>query len=65
MSCDSFHHKIEQGMRGVKNVYDFKDFKSIIEAKGIAYEMRSSDFINISNGMSNGKYTSGISQRAN
>ena len=59
MTCDSFHHKIEQGTRGMKNVYDFKDFKSIIEAKGIAYEMRSSDFIDIPNGMSNGKYTSG------
>ena len=40
----------------MKNVY----FKSIIEAKGIAYEMRSSDFIDIPNGMSNGKYTSDI-----
>ena len=53
MSCDSFRHKIEQ------NVYDFIEFKSIIEAKGIAYEMRSSDFIDIPNSLSNGKYTSG------
>ena len=44
MPCDSFHHKIEQGMIDMKKVYDSKDFKSIIEAKGIAYEMRSSDF---------------------
>ena len=36
-----------------------KDFKSIIEEKRIAYEMRSSDFIDIPNGMSNGKYASG------
>ena len=58
MSCDSFHHKIEQGMREKKSVYDFDDFVSIVRDKGIAYEMKSTDFVDFPNGMSNGAYAS-------
>lgn len=54
MACDSFHHKIEQGMRDMKNVFDFNDFNT----EGIAYEMKRNDFIDFPNGMSTGEYIS-------
>ena len=34
MSCDSFHHSVEQGMRDIKNIYDFNDFKEVVASKG-------------------------------
>ena len=58
MSCNSFHHKVEQGMRNAKSVLDFEDFVTIIKDKGIAYEMKSNDFIDFPNGMSTGDYAS-------
>ena len=36
MAADAFHKQIEDGMRRVKNVYDFPDFERIIQSKGIA-----------------------------
>lgn len=30
MSADSFHHMVEKSMKGMKNVYDFRDFKKCV-----------------------------------
>ena len=35
MRADSFHHQTEKEMRSKKNLYDFDDFKKIIESKAV------------------------------
>ena len=56
MACDSFHHSCEEGMRTTKQVYDFHDFTSIVDAKGSCSILQ--DFLDIPNGMGQGNRTS-------
>ena len=44
MAADSFHAKVEDEKKRVKNVYDFKDIKSVIDAQGQAVKMQIGDF---------------------
>ena len=58
MSADAFHKAVEDGMREVKNVYNFPDFEKIIQQKGIALKMDVKDFQMFESKLSKGKTTS-------
>ena len=57
MVADAFHKGIEDGMRLMKNVYDFNDFERVIQSKGIAIKMDFSDFQLFESKLSKAKYT--------
>ena len=56
MSADAFHSVVEQIMKRRKNIYDFHEFSSVINLRGVALEMQYSDFIQYPRGVSNGNY---------
>ena len=55
MSADSFHHQIEENIRRKKKLYDFNDYVECVEKGGMAIEMKSEDFLDISSGKSSAK----------
>ena len=58
MSADSFHHKVEKGMRQMKRVEDFQDFVEIVDKCGKALVMKYSDFYDVPKGLSQAVYAS-------
>ena len=57
MSADSFHSRIEAGMKKDKNIYDFQDFSKVVNQSGQALIMNHTDFAAWPNGMSSAKST--------
>ena len=57
MAADAFHKEIEDEMKKQKNIYDFEDFKKIINTKGTALEMDISDFKQFESKLSKAKGT--------
>ena len=57
MSADSFHARIEKGMRGKKLIHDFDDFQAAVAKYGKPVPMEISDFHNYQNGVSSGAFT--------
>ena len=57
MAADAFHKQNEDGMKERKNEYDFPDFSSIMNFKGIAVEMEVSDFKEYESKLSKAKCT--------
>ena len=58
MSADSFHVAVEKEFKKRKNIYDFEDFVDVINTRGEAITMDHKDFLMLTDGVSQGKYTS-------
>jgi len=52
MSADTFHQKVEQEMKSMKQVCDWADFLACVQKSGCAYEMKVEDFKMFENGLS-------------
>ena len=57
-SADSFHWKVEQGMKKIKRVEHFQDFVDLANAYGKSFVMDYKSFLLIPRGVSQGKYAS-------
>ena len=57
MSCDSFHHLIEDNIRHEKYLYDFNDYVQCVEKAGSAIEVKPSDFLDLKSKKGVGKDT--------
>ena len=56
MAVDSFHHQIETEMCARKKLYDFDDFVSVINKKGVAHVLKANDFTFYQSKLSSAKY---------
>ena len=52
MSADSFHQKVEQEMKTLKQVCDWNDFLACVQKSGCVYEIKVEDFKLFENGLS-------------
>ncbi|XP_041358684.1 uncharacterized protein LOC121375341 [Gigantopelta aegis] len=57
MSADSFHARIEMGLRAKRNVYDFDDFCEVVSKFGKALPMEHTDFYKYKNESSSAAFT--------
>jgi hypothetical protein len=57
MSADSFHAKVEQGMRKSRNLYDFDDFRNVVAECGEVKVMEIENFKEWKNEATNAKAT--------
>lgn len=55
MSADSFHHRVENQVKKVRNLYDFRDFVNCVDRAGKAVIMKPSNFKAWKNELSQGK----------
>ena len=58
MLADSFHHKVEQGMKKKKQVADFQDFVDLVNTCRKSFAMYYKSFVLVPHGVSKGKYAS-------
>ena len=52
MSADNYHHLVEKGMNEKKNIYNFQEFVDVLEINDEAIVMKSSDFLDFPQGVS-------------
>ena len=57
MSAESFHHRVEEAMKKMKNVNDFQSFVQCVNKDGTAVEMKPSDFYDYHKYLSTAKDT--------
>ena len=55
MSADSFHHMVEQEMKRMKQVGDWRDFVQCVSRCGSVVEMKADDFLKFESGLSQGR----------
>ena len=52
MSADSFHARVEKGMRAKKLIHDFDDFQAVVAKYGKPVPTKQCDFHSYENGLS-------------